>query len=179
MLRIACPPDRDLTPRGTSLVTFDLAVRAASNIMPNQDGGEVTTLATQLDSNLESVDQAEDAVLRVAQELGLPEEDLHKIGMAVRESMVNAVVHGNRYNARKKVHLSVSKGRGQMTITVRDEGEGFEHKEVPDPLSEENLLRQSGRGLLLIKAFVDELHIHHAQPAGTEVKLVKYLGKSN
>jgi len=97
----------------------------------------------------------------------------------VRACTVNAVVHGNRYSARKKVHFAVSKATDHLTITVRDEGAGFEYSTLPNPLSEENLLRQSGRGLLLIQAFVDKLEVTQAQPGGTEVKMVKYLGKSN
>ena len=59
-------------------------------------------------------------------------------------------------------------------VTITDEGEGFEPEELPDPLSEENLLRQSGRGLLLIKAFVDEFAMRKAPPMGTEVRLIFY-----
>jgi len=59
--------------------------------------------------------------------------------------MVNAVVHGNRYNARKKVHLRILKAADHLTVAIRDEGEGFEYSALPNPLSEENLLRQSGR----------------------------------
>ena len=131
--------------------------------------GEVERL---LESTLESVDAAEDLVLQVAQEAGFEEEHLHKIGMAVREAMVNAVVHGNRYNLRKRVHLKVSVEGERLSIVIADEGEGYEPKELPDPLAEENLLRQSGRGLLLIKAFVDEFTMRKAPPLGTEIKLV-------
>ena len=132
-----------------------------------------------LDSNLDSVEVAEAAVLHDAQENGFPEEDLHQIGMAVRESMVNAVVHGNRYNARKKVHLSVTKAPDRLTVVIADEGEGFDMSALPDPLAEENLLRQSGRGLLLMQAFVDEFEVRRAQPGGTEVRMVKYLAKAS
>ncbi len=78
--------------------------------MPEKESGEIRTLDTMLDSTLDSVDTAETETLRIAEEIGFDEEDLHKIGMAVRECMVNAVVHGNRYNARKKVHFQVLKG---------------------------------------------------------------------
>jgi len=132
-----------------------------------------------LDSNLDSVEVAEAAVLKDAQEVGFPEDDLHQLGMAVRESMVNAVVHGNRYNARKKVRLSVIKGPDRLTIVIADEGDGFDMNALPDPLAEENLLRQSGRGLLLIQAFVDEFQVSRAQPSGTEVRMVKYLAKAS
>jgi serine/threonine-protein kinase RsbW len=93
--------------------------------------------------------------------------------------MVNAVVHGNRYNARKKVHLQVYKGSDRLVVVVRDEGQGFDLSTLPDPLAEENLLRQSGRGLLLIQAFMDELHVGRVQQNGTEVKMVKYLVKAS
>lgn len=130
-------------------------------------------METQLESTLESVDAAETLVLQKAQEAGFDEDDLHKVGMAVREAMVNAVVHGNRYNVKKKVHLGIVADSKALRITITDEGDGFEPQELPDPLAEENLLRQSGRGLLLIQAFVDEFSMRKAEPPmGTEVKLV-------
>jgi serine/threonine-protein kinase RsbW len=140
--------------------------------MAEYQSGATGGVKTDFDSTLESVDAAEALVLDVAQKSGFLEEDLHKIGMAVREAMVNAVVHGNRYNLKKKVHFTVSSGDESLAVTIVDEGEGFEPADLPDPLSEENLLRQSGRGLLLIKAFVDEFEMQKAPPLGTEVRLV-------
>ena len=132
-----------------------------------------------LDSTLESVDVAEEAVLREAQELGFDEDDLHRIGMSVRECMVNAVVHGNRYNARKKVRLTITRAPDRLVIVIADEGEGFDLDALPDPLANENLLRHSGRGLLLIQAFMDEFQMRTREPKGTEVKMVKYVAKAN
>jgi serine/threonine-protein kinase RsbW len=141
--------------------------------MAEHQSGAARKMETHLESTLDSVDTAEALVLQLAQDAGFEEEDLHKIGMAVREAMVNAVVHGNRYNLKKKVHLSVESTGDRLGITILDEGEGFEPAELPDPLAEENLLRQSGRGLLLIKAFVDEFDMRKAEPPmGTEVRLV-------
>lgn len=137
--------------------------------------GETGNVDVFLASTLDSVDDAENLVLKAAEEVGFGDDDLHKIGMAVRETVVNAVVHGNRYNSRKRVHLQVLKGDDRITITVADEGNGFEPRSVPDPLAEENLLQQSGRGILLIRAFVDDYQMQRMAPAGTEVKLVKYL----
>src|ERR1700736_4519733 len=94
--------------------------------MAEHPSGEIQTVDALLDSTLDSVDTAEEAVLRVAEEVGFPEEDLHQLGMAVRESMVNAVVHGNRYNARKKVHVAVIRARDCVTVGIADEGEGFD-----------------------------------------------------
>lgn len=128
-----------------------------------------------LDSTLESVDDAEELALREAEKAGVPEDDLHKIAMAVRESMVNAVVHGNRYNAHKKVHLSVFKTAGEFVVRIADQGEGFDYENLPNPLAQENLLRNSGRGIFLIKAFMDDFRVRRLEPAGTEVTLVKHL----
>ena len=132
------------------------------------------TVERFLDSTLESVDSAEELAVGMAQRAGFDEDDLMKIGMAVRESMVNAVVHGNRYNANKKVRFAVQSDRQRFTMRIADEGEGFEFDDVPDPLAPENLMRTSGRGIFLIRSFMDEFQMRHLEPHGTEVTLVKY-----
>jgi serine/threonine-protein kinase RsbW len=147
--------------------------------MADQEGLETRTVDQLLDSTLESVDVAEEAVLKEAQEIGFDEDDLHKIGMSVRECMVNAVVHGNRYNARKKVHVMIQRTSDRLTVIIQDEGDGFDMAALPDPLANENLLRHSGRGLLLIQAFMDEFQIRPREPNGTEVKMVKILAKAS
>lgn len=140
------------------------------------------TLQTLLDqdypSTLESVDEAETVILKAAADVGFDEDEQHRIGMSVRECMVNAVVHGNRYNRNKVVHVGVTRScdaeaGDKFTIRIVDQGEGFEIKEVPDPLEENNLLRHSGRGLFLMGAFMDDVKVRKAVPAGTEVTLVK------
>ena len=97
--------------------------------------------------------------------------------------MVNAVVHGNRYNRNKQVHVSAHAGDGRFTIQITDQGEGFEVQEVPDPLHENNLLRHSGRGLFLMGAFMDDVKVRKAgpseSPTGTEVTLVKILASAD
>ena len=136
------------------------------------------TLEEVLDSTLESVDHAEEAVLHEAKELGFDEENLHKIGISVRECMVNAVVHGNQYHSGKKVRLKVSRTPQRLEIVICDEGEHFDITNLPDPLADENLLRQSGRGLLMMQAYMDEFQIKPCQPRGTEVRLVKYAAQA-
>jgi len=133
------------------------------------------TVERSLDSTLESVDSAEELATNMAERAGLEDEDLMKIGMAVRESMVNAVVHGNRYNANKKVRFSVAHTTDRFTIRIADEGEGFDVESLPDPLAPENLLRTSGRGIFLIRSFMDEFDIRRGDTGGMEVTLVKYL----
>jgi len=146
--------------------------------MAEHDRVTARTVEELLEATLESVDQAEETVLRLALAMGFDEDDRHRIGIAVRECMVNAVVHGNRYHSRKKVHLTVSSQPERLEILVGDEGGSFDASKIPDPLAEENLLRQSGRGLLMMRAFMDEFHVRPREPVGTEVKMVKYLAKA-
>jgi serine/threonine-protein kinase RsbW len=146
--------------------------------MADQEGKEAYTLEQVLDSSLDSIDGAEETVLHEAKSLGFDEDDLHKIGISLRECMVNAVVHGNRYNSRKKVHLKVTRTPDRLTIVVGDEGEGFDPSTVPDPLAPHNLLRGSGRGVMLMQAFMDEFQISKREPQGTEAKMVKYKPKA-
>src|SRR5260370_970258 len=98
-------------------------------------GGATKTVEVVLESTLESVDRAEHLALDLAREMGFEEDDLHKIGMSVRECMVNAVVHGNRYNGKKKIKFSVSTAPEKYQVSIVDQGEGFELRDVPDPLA--------------------------------------------
>lgn len=142
------------------------------------DTGSKEVLDHHYPSTLESVDHAESEILAAAGQAGFDEDARHEIGMAVRECMVNAVVHGNRYNRNKRVHVKVRvEQAARFTIQITDEGEGFEMTEVPDPLHETNLLRHSGRGLFLMGAFMDDLKVRKAPAGGTEVTLVKLIGR--
>src|ERR1044071_6512185 len=118
-------------------------------------------------------------VLGEAQKLGFDEDDLFKIGMSVRECMVNAVVHGNCYNAKKKVYLHIVRSDDRIEVAIGDEGEGFDMANLPDPLADDNLLRHSGRGLLLIQAYMDEFSMRRREPRGMEVRMVKNAPKSS
>lgn len=137
------------------------------------DTGAKELLDNTYPSTLESVDIAEGEVLKAAGDAGFDEDEQHRIGMAVRECMVNAIVHGNRYNRNKQVRVVAAVSGGRFTIRIIDQGEGFEIQEVPDPLHENNLLRHSGRGLFLMGAFMDDMKVRKVSPSGTEVTLVK------
>jgi serine/threonine-protein kinase RsbW len=128
-----------------------------------------------LESNLESVERAEEIAVALATRAGFDEDAQMQIGISVRESVVNAVAHGNRYNADKRVHFAVTNNGNSLTITVGDEGEGFDANSLPDPLAPENLMRTSGRGIFLIRSFMDDVRIRRREPAGMEVTLVKYV----
>jgi serine/threonine-protein kinase RsbW len=127
-----------------------------------------------LESTLDSVDRAEELAIKFARQAGFDEDDQSKIGMAVRESMVNAVYHGNKYDPAKTAGFRLEMQGQKMVITITDQGAGFELTNVPDPLATENLLKASGRGIFLIRAFMDEVRVRRLTPSGSEVTMVKY-----
>jgi serine/threonine-protein kinase RsbW len=127
-----------------------------------------------LDSTLETVDSAEQAASRIAAATGFEDDEVTRIAMAVREAAVNAVLHGNAYDPQKKVKLEFETTGHDLVITIRDQGKGLDESKIPDPLAPENLLKTSGRGIFLIRSFMDEVHIRPSQ-TGTEIKLVKHV----
>lgn len=141
--------------------------------MDTDTRGETVDVDTFLESTLESVDRAEELAVESAKKAGINEDDSLSLGMAVRECAVNAVVHGNRYNVNKKVHLTITRTSAQLMIRIADEGEGFDLESLPDPLAEENLLRHSGRGIFIIRTFTDDFQVRRISPSGTEVTLTK------
>jgi len=135
-------------------------------------------LEVTLETQLESVDLAENIVMRASEAAGFPEDDLHRIGMAVRESVINAYNYGNSQDKRKKIRMTVEFEPGKMIVRVLDEGKGFVPEDVPDCCAEENLLRTSGRGLFLMRAFMDEFRVQKGVTGGAEVVMTKKLPHS-
>ena len=127
-----------------------------------------------LDSSLETIDNAEEKATRIATELGFGDEEVMQISMAVREAAVNAVLHGNAYSPDKKVTLSFERTGGALIITIRDQGKGMDLSRIPNPLAPENLLKTSGRGIFLMRSFMDVVEIRPTE-TGTELKLIKHV----
>lgn len=123
---------------------------------------------------MESVNKAEQTAHDIAVKSGFDPEEVQRISMAVREATVNAVLHGNAYDPKKKVHIAFETSQDTLTVTIRDEGKGLEPTDIPDPLAPENLLKQSGRGIFLIRAFMDDVRFRTMEP-GTEITLIKKL----
>jgi serine/threonine-protein kinase RsbW len=130
------------------------------------------------DSTLDTVDHAEEQATRIATELGFSDEEVMQISMAVREGAVNAVLHGNAYAPDKKVMLAFERTADGLVITIRDQGRGIDLGSIPNPLAPENLLKTSGRGIFLMRSFMDEVEIRPSQ-TGTEVKLIKHVRGSS
>jgi len=127
-----------------------------------------------LNSTMESVSEVEAAADKMAEEAGLDEDERFRIGMAVREAAVNAVLHGNEYDPEKQINVSLENTGKSLVISIADQGKGLNPETIPDPLAPENLLRGTGRGIFLIRSFMDEVHFRQLHP-GTELTMVKHL----
>lgn len=127
-----------------------------------------------LSSTMDSVAEIEAAAEKLAADAGIDEDARFGFTMAVREAAVNAVLHGNEYDPAKKVRASFENTGKSLVISIADQGPGLDPDKIPDPLAPENLLRGTGRGIFLIRSFMDEVHFRQVHP-GTEVTLVKYL----
>ena len=111
----------------------------------------------------------------VAHTLGLDDDTQHYVGVAIRECVINAIKHGNRSDSRKHVFVEFSTVDSVLTIRVRDQGEGFDPDTLADPLAPENLLKASGRGIFLIRSFMDDVELRSAPEGGMEVRMIKRL----
>jgi serine/threonine-protein kinase RsbW len=138
-------------------------------------GSDTKHLEITLETQVESVNLAEEMCLRVAEAAGFGEDDCYRIGMSVREGVINAFHYGNQERQDKKIHLAVDLTPDRMIIHVVDEGTGFKLADVPDPLAEENLLSTSGRGIFLMRAFMDEFDVVPGKTGGAEIVMSKRL----
>ena len=115
----------------------------------------------------------------VGQTLGLDDDTQHYVGVAIRECVINAIKHGNRGDAAKHVFVEFETATKanvpELAIRVRDQGEGFDPEQVANPLDPENLLKSSGRGIFLIRSFMDDVELRSAPEGGMEVRMIKRL----
>jgi len=116
---------------------------------------------------------------RMGQMAGLDEDAVHWVGVAVRESVINAIKHGNRLDEAKSVTIEFSFVPAavptELIVRVIDEGEGFEPDLIADPLAPENMLKSSGRGIFFMRSFMDDVSLHKMPDGGMEVRMVKKL----
>ena len=126
-----------------------------------------------LPSHIEAVADAAAAVTDFIRNCGVSEELSFGIEMAVRESVTNAMVHGNQEDESKSVEVIFNCHDNELEIEVRDQGEGFDPASVPDPTNAENLLKTSGRGIFLMRTFMDEIEWRNRPEGGTAVRMTK------
>lgn len=126
---------------------------------------------------LDVVQALTDHVSRVG---GLDEDATHWVGVAVRESVINAVKHGNAEDRTKRVTVEIRleprAEPSRLVVRVADQGPGFDPDAVGDPLAPENLLRSSGRGIFFMRSFMDDITLQRVPEGGMEVRMIKKLG---
>lgn len=113
----------------------------------------------------------------MSREAGLDDESTHWVSVAVRECVINAIKHGNQNDVNKRVFVEFLTDRyreiPELTVAVRDEGDGFDPESLADPLAPENLLKTSGRGIFLIRSFMDDVQLTRIPDGGMEIRMTK------
>ncbi len=141
------------------------------------NGQQVVRL--EFTSAVEMVDFVEVVSDHVGRTLGLDDDAIHWVGVAIRESVINAIRHGNRNDVSKHVFVEFRVAPADevsgLTICVRDQGEGFDPETLASPLEPDNLLKPSGRGIFLVRNFMDEVRWRRAPEGGMEIRMVKWL----
>lgn len=137
------------------------------------------TVRLQIHSHFEMLDFVQVVSDRMGQFAGLDEDAIHWIGVAVRESVINAIKHGNREDYGKLVTvefvITPTSTPSELVVRVLDQGEGFDPQEVADPLAPENMLKSSGRGIFFMRNFMDDVTLRRGDEGGMEVRMVKKL----
>ncbi len=126
-----------------------------------------------LPSRIESVDEAAVTAETFARQNGMPDDVISAIDLAVRESVANAVKHGNKLDAEKSVEITLTTSESIFEIAVRDHGSGFALTEIPDPTDAANLLKASGRGILFMRSFMDTVEWTEHPQGGMVVSMTK------
>ena len=139
-----------------------------------------TPVRLEIRSHFDMLDFVQLVSQRLGQLAGLDEDSVHWVDVAVRESVINAIKHGNRERVDKLVTveflLTPPIAPTELVIRIVDQGQGFDPDEIGDPLAPENLLKSSGRGIFFMRSFMDEVVMRRAPEGGMEVRLVKKLG---
>ncbi len=132
-----------------------------------------STVEVSIGSALEYLDLVQTLTDCVTEFMGFDADAAHWIAMSVRESVTNAIQHGNRMDQCKKVDIKFEVAPDSLGISVRDEGHGFRVDDLPNPLDPENLLKPSGRGIFYIRSFMDIVEFTALSQGGMEVHMVK------
>ena len=133
----------------------------------------------ELPSSFDLLDLVQIVSDRMSTIAGMEEDAIHWVSVAVRESVINAIKHGNKEIRAKHVtiefRLSPRERPAQFEVEVLDEGEGFNPEEVANPLDAENVLKSSGRGIFFMKSFMDDVTMSRRPEGGMSVRMCKKL----
>ena len=126
-----------------------------------------------ISSALDNLDLMQTLTDCITEYMHFDADTAHWIGMSVRESVTNAIQHGNKLDLSKKVDICFEIAPDRLAVTVKDQGQGFQADAIPNPLDRDNLLKPSGRGIFYIRTFMDEVEFRSLSHGGTEVYMVK------
>jgi serine/threonine-protein kinase RsbW len=132
-------------------------------------------LEVSFGSDIRFLDLVQEISLSVTRMAGFDDEASHWICLSVRESVTNAIHHGNQLDDSKRVGVRFRIDRHRLLIAVSDQGIGFDQTSVPDPLDPGNLMNPSGRGVFYVHSFMDEVTYHTLPQGGFEVRMGKRL----
>ncbi len=118
--------------------------------------------------------EAEEFILRVAKEVNLNKDKYNNLALSFSEALSNSITHGNKLDKSKKVLLTIKVNETKMTVIIKDQGKGFDPNTIPDPTKPENILKDNGRGIHIMKSFLDDLKFNFTKD-GTETILILYL----
>lgn len=131
------------------------------------------TVKLDIASRFEMLDMVQTVLQHCSSLVGFDDEATHYMSVAVRESVVNAIKHGNRMDESRRVAVDFHLRPQTLEVQVRDQGTGFDPETVPDPLAPENLLKAYGRGIFFMRSFMDEVSYTFPARGGTVVRMVK------
>ena len=114
--------------------------------------------------------ELEEYIIQIAKEVNLDDTKINNLALSFSEAISNCMKHGNRFDKSKTVTITVKIDDAKLAVILKDEGKGFDLQGVPDPTKPENILKDSGRGIHIMKNFLDELR-YNFTPTGTEVIL--------
>jgi serine/threonine-protein kinase RsbW len=124
---------------------------------------------------LEELDAVQAFIDRVSKAFHLSEDLTYWMELTVSESMINAIRHGNQSDPNKNVGLQISFDGKTIEVIVEDQGKGFRLEDLADPTKTENLLKPCGRGILIIRSFMDEVALSPREGGGSRLRMVKYV----
>jgi serine/threonine-protein kinase RsbW len=128
-------------------------------------------LMCTIPSSLDELHHADAMTEKISRELRLTRDQKNNLGIAVTEAVGNAIVHGNKKDPGKKVNIEFQIRKDEIEVLVQDEGRGFDPNSLDNPLLPENLMKESGRGVFILKTLMDDVH-YHFSPKGTTLHMI-------
>jgi serine/threonine-protein kinase RsbW len=141
----------------------------------NRIANEIEVIISSVLDNLDLIQSLTESITDF---MKFDPDSAHWIGMSVRESVTNAIQHGNKLDSSKKVDICFEVAPDRLSISVKDQGDGFQADKIPNPLDNDNLLKPSGRGIFYIRTFMDEVEFRSLSQGGTEVHMVKKISSN-